>query len=180
MVATPIETLLAPDFLVGLTSVPLPEVRSRRAVCQEVEVGLSYLRRMVQGRLDIVLAELARRTSGESAGDVANLVDRLPSILADNVHAPGNGRLPTLMTPTLDELDVGFTSRLDAIVDANELAALSDREVDEVHAVADSLHQLEKDISAQRRSLHERIDVLQEEIVRRYKTGEATVDTLLA
>ena len=30
-----------------------------RAECQEVETGLSFLRRVVQGHLDIVAAELA-------------------------------------------------------------------------------------------------------------------------
>ena len=38
---------------------------------------------------------------------------------------------------------------------------------------------LERHVSGQRRALHERIDALQEELVRRYKTGEASVDSLL-
>jgi hypothetical protein len=34
-------------------------------------------------------------------------------------------------------------------------------------------------VSGQRRDLFERIDALQAEITRRYKTGEASVDSLL-
>jgi hypothetical protein len=41
------------------------------------------------------------------------------------------------------------------------------------------LSDLEHAVSARRRSLHERIDALQSELTRRYKTGEATVDSLL-
>ena len=37
----------------------------------------------------------------------------------------------------------------------------------------------EAELSARRRTLHERIDVLQAEITRRYKTGEASVESLL-
>jgi uncharacterized small protein (DUF1192 family) len=36
----------------------------------------------------------------------------------------------------------------------------------------------EHDVSGRRRALHERIDVLQAEITRRYRTGEASVETL--
>ena len=42
-----------------LATLPLDEVRSRRAALQGDEVGLSYLRRLVQGRLDIVAAAFA-------------------------------------------------------------------------------------------------------------------------
>ena len=45
--------------------------------------------------------------------------------------------------------------------------------------LADRLTVIEERISDQRRTLHERIDKLQAEIVSRYKTGEATVDGLL-
>jgi chaperonin cofactor prefoldin len=46
--------------------------------------------------------------------------------------------------------------------------------------MAERLTELEARISDQRRALHERIDKLQAEIVSRYKTGEASVDGLLA
>jgi hypothetical protein len=41
------------------------------------------------------------------------------------------------------------------------------------------LSDLERAVSSQRRSVHELLDVLQAEIVKRYKSGEATVDALL-
>jgi hypothetical protein len=45
--------------------------------------------------------------------------------------------------------------------------------------MADALSALEVRVSGCRRDLFERIDALQAEITRRYKTGEATVDSLL-
>jgi chaperonin cofactor prefoldin len=50
----------------------------------------------------------------------------------------------------------------------------------ELRAVGERLTVIEKRISDQRHALHERIDKLQAEIVSRYKTGEASVDGLLA
>ena len=49
-----------------------------------------------------------------------------------------------------------------------------------VRQMIDDLTFYEHGLSGQRRSLHAVIDHLQEEIVRRYKTGEATVDNLLS
>ena len=45
--------------------------------------------------------------------------------------------------------------------------------------MADALAALEVKVSGYRHDLFERIDALQAEITRRYKTGEATVDSLL-
>ena len=42
-----IDAILAPDYLDGLTSVSIEEVRARRTTCQAIEVSLSYLRRLV-------------------------------------------------------------------------------------------------------------------------------------
>ena len=46
--------ILATDYLSGLADRPVAELRVLRAECQSVETKLSYLRRMVQGRHDIV------------------------------------------------------------------------------------------------------------------------------
>lgn len=173
-----IDALLAPSYLEGLTSIPIEEVRSRRAECQSVEVSFSYLRRLVQGRLDIVLSELRRRQEGGSA-DLHSLVDQLPEILSEHVHAPGNGRLPQWMAPGEPDIDDSLVGRVDAVADADVLGRLPDLSDDDIQALIDRLTELERDISGQRRALHERIDALQEELVRRYKTGEASVDTLL-
>jgi len=171
--------LLAPDYLDGISTLPMDVLRARRGVCQEVEVALSYLRRLVQGRLDIVLAELRRRASGGPPVAVAALVSELPRILSDRVRSPGNGRLPTFLAPDEVEVDQALLHRLEHIVPAAELSALADLDQAGVTAAADALAAPEREVSDQRRALFERIDAIQEEIVRRYKSGEANVDSLL-
>jgi hypothetical protein len=175
-----ISALLAPDYLAGLNSIPIEDVRARRAECQAVEVSLSYLRRMVQGRLDIVLAELKRRQEGGSAaGDLHTLVENLPEILSEHVHAPGNGRLSPLLVASDPEVDDDLVAQLDALADANFLGQLPTTSEDDVQALIDRLTAFEREVSDHRKALHERIDALQEELVRRYKSGEASVDSLL-
>jgi hypothetical protein len=172
-----LSVLLEPAYLEGLSTIPITEIRSRRDQATEVEVGLSYVRRLIQGRLDIVLAEVHQRETGTPGGDIADLVHRLPEILGDRVRAPGMGRLPTLMAP--GEVELSEVHRLDDIVDADSLGTLPERSDAELREIVDALAAFEHEVSAGRKSVFEVIDQLQDEIVRRYKSGEANVDTLL-
>jgi hypothetical protein len=169
--------LLDPDYLGDLPSRTMDDVRAMRAECQEVETGLSLLRRLVQGRLDIVGVELTRRAEGGDPDDLPALIARLPEVLSDRTHAPGIGRLPQMMAP--GELPEELEAELDAIVGAGHLTELPTVDDDHLRSMADSLDALEHKVSGYRHDLFERIDALQAEITRRYKTGEATVDSLL-
>lgn len=166
-----------PEYLDGLEGWSLDEVRARREEATETETGLSYLRRIVQGRLDIVAAEERHRRAGES-GDVSGLVQELPEILSDNVHAPGLGRLPALMAP--GELDSELERSLEDILPASRLGDLAQFSADELAVYGEKLTAFERSISKQRRAVFDVLDRLQDEIVRRYRTGEATVDSLLS
>jgi hypothetical protein len=171
------DALLQPAYLEGLPSLPIDEIRVRRDQANEVEVGLSYVRRLIQGRMDIVLAEVRHRETGGSGGDVAGLVERLPEILGDRVRGPGVGRMPTLMAPAEPELTEVY--RLDEIVDADALSTLPQMTDAQLGAMVDALATFEHEVSAGRRAVHDVIDQLQDELVRRYKSGEASVDALL-
>jgi hypothetical protein len=164
------------DADVDVTKLSMEELRAKRAESQAVEVGLSYLRRLAQGRLDIVAAEQRRRTDGTAPLDHDTLVAGLSDILGDHILAPGNGRLPRLMSPDLDTVD---TNRIDEIAGPNRLSNLADATADELAELVERLSAYEAEVSSQRRGLHETIDALQAEITRRYKTGEATVESLL-
>lgn len=159
-----------------LTALSMEALRALRNDGQAVEVGLSYLRRVAQGRLDIVAAEQRRRTDGADPVDREHLVESLSDILGDHLVAPGNGRLPQLLGPDLEELD---TSELDAIAGPNRLGNLEGCSDDDLATLVEKLSSYEARVSAKRRALFEEIDAAQAEITRRYKTGEASVETLL-
>ena len=57
MGVSPLDDVLDPGFLDGISALPIDEIRLRRRQASELEVDLSYLRRLVQGRLDILLDE---------------------------------------------------------------------------------------------------------------------------
>jgi len=168
--------LLAPSYPGDVGSLSMEELRARRAECQELEVVVSYQRRIAQGRLDIVAAERARRAAGAAPVDHDHLVEQLSGILADRTHAPGPGRLPTVWAPGPGGLD---TPELDAVAPPNVLADLPDQDDAEIERLVADLSSHEAELSAHRRALHERIDRLQAEITRRYRTGEASVESLL-
>jgi nickel-type superoxide dismutase maturation protease len=178
MAGSSFNDMLDPEFLVDLPSLAIDQLRARRVRATEVEVGLSYVRRLIQGRLDIVLDEARRRESGGAERDISDLVERLPEILGDHVRAPGMGRLPTLMAP--GESNLVDVARLDAIVDPDRLAALPRLDDADLRSAIDALAELERDVSERRRAMFDVIDKLQDELVRRYKSGEATVDNLLS
>jgi hypothetical protein len=175
--ATSLDRLLDPGYPGDLADRSLEDVRSMRAECQEVETGLSMLRRIVQGRLDIVGAELSRRAEGGDPTDLADLVARLPELLSDRARPEGPGRLPRLLAPA--ELDEALEAELDGIVSAGHLGDLPSVDDETLTAMADHLATFEAKVSGHRRALFERIDALQGEITRRYREGEATVEGLL-
>jgi hypothetical protein len=57
---------------------------------------------------------------------------------------------------------------------------MADADTDSIRRMVEDLHDLEQVISARRRSLHRQLDVMNDEVIRRYQTGEATVDALLS
>lgn len=173
-----LDRILAPDYLDGIETRPVAELRALRAECQAVETQVSYLRRMVQGRHDIVTGEIERRTRGGDRYDVADLVDRLPEILADRIHAPGPGRLPSGMEP--GELSGRMVDQLASVSERVPIESPAAAEDAVLAEVASDLEDLEREVSAVRRQLFDRIDALQGEITRRYRDGEARVDDLLA
>ncbi|MEI7593817.1 MAG: hypothetical protein WCK41_11420 [Actinomycetes bacterium] len=171
------DRMLDPDYLANLEGRSMDEIRAMRDECVDVETGLSYLRRMVQGPLDIVKSELQRRAIGGESADRATLIGDLPAILADGPRTPGNGRLLDTIGPT--HLDPALSAELDIIVGHGVIASLSTLDDDALSALQRSLSDFEMRVSELRRGSFERIDVLQAELIRRYRTGEATVDGLL-
>lgn len=158
----------APD----LGALRLPELRALRRDSQRDEADLSYVRRLVQGRVDILRAELARRRDPESP-----VVDRLSEILADtpSLHR-SSARHVTLSTPRSDEYRKLAAETLAEV----ELSDLDARTDEELHTAMGRLVRYEQQVSRRRARLQRTADDCSAEIARRYRDGEAQVDDLLA
>jgi hypothetical protein len=168
---------LDPAYLAGLEKLPLEELRAKRSTCAELETELSYLRRLAQARIDLVLDESERRRRGAGTGR-DDLIGRLPRILGEHDRTEGPGRLPTFLAPAeVDQLRLA--ARVEELLPSEQLGSLPTLPASRLEELLNALSLLERNVSAERRSLHDIIDRLQEELVRRYRCGEATVDTLL-
>jgi hypothetical protein len=122
------------------------------AECLELETEVSYVRRLIQARIDILEAELARRASG---GTLEDLINALPQILSDPGPRadPASSRLPQKMAPDEESEWAGDLEESDNLL-AN-LPALSD---DDLRAAMERLRTLEREVSDERRALFGVID----------------------
>lgn len=157
-----------PEDVPGLA---IDRLRMLRDEGDELETALSYLRRLAQGSLDMVEAERERRGSGEA--DQAAAIRRA---LARGVSAPGSGRPLRSLTPDLDDPDL--QADLEALVGIGDLAEMDGMDDAGLDALAGRLSGVERTLSAKRRVLHQFLDLIQDEVIRRYRSGEASVDSL--
>ncbi|GHC59264.1 RsiG family protein [Streptomyces flavofungini] len=168
-----------------LTALRLPELRELRRSTQQDEADLSYVRRLLQGRIDILRAETARRVprpGGRDAGTAAGaesplVVDRLPEILTDGpARHRSSARHVTLGTPHSEEYR-RLAAEMLADVELSDLVARTD---EELHAAMGRLVRYEQQVSRRRQEMQRTTDDCSAEIARRYREGEAQVDDLLA
>lgn len=158
-------------YVSGLADRSTDELRAMRAECNDLENGVSYVRRLAQGRLDLMVAESNRRASG-GGGDVADLVARLPDLLSDGISASGSGRIAQDLEPP-DEIVGPLTERLDAAVGSSAIADVTDLDDSELVKVVGALRDFEARLSQTRRDLHSTIDLINDELARHYQSGEA-------
>ncbi|MEU0070641.1 aerial mycelium formation protein [Streptomyces sp. NPDC006332] len=164
----------------GLDVLSLPELRTLRRDAQRDEADLSYLRRLLQGRIDILRAELGRRSPTQAAAvvtvDEASLVERLSEILTDApARHRSSARHVTLGTPHSEEYRLLAAETL-AEVELSDLQARTDQELS---TAMGRLVRYEQRVSRRRQRLQRTADDCSAEIARRYREGEAQVDDLL-
>jgi hypothetical protein len=168
-----IDRVLSPDFTADAETASLDEIRRRRFEAEQEEADLSYLRRLLHGRIDIVEAELARRHSG---GERHSLVEDLAAILSDPSRAArGLGRHLSVEPTRVAE----HRRLIERVVADPALSDVGSRPTEELEAVRDRLRGHEVEVSEVRHQVQHVVDVLSSELTRRYRDGRANVDSLL-
>lgn len=185
----------------------LPELRTLRRDAQRDEADLSYVRRLLQGRIDILRAELARRgglraPSAPSGSPLVSGLGTSPGLRPAGGRGAGSGsgfreasvvdRLPEILRDaparhrsSARHVTVGTPygeeyRRLAADMLAEvELSDLEARTDDELGAGMGRLVRYEQQVSRRRQRLQRTADDCSAEIARRYRDGEAQVDDLL-
>ncbi|MGW1809562.1 RsiG family protein [Streptomyces sp. NPDC002078] len=160
-----------------LARLSLPELRTLRRDAQRDEADLSYVRRLLQGRIDILRAELCRRgRASVPAPADGSMVDRLPEILKDApARHRSSARHVTLGTPHNEEYRQ-LAAEMLAEVELSDLQARTDLEL---ASAMGRLVRYEQEVSRRRQRLQRTTDDCSGEIARRYRVGEAQVDDLL-
>jgi hypothetical protein len=165
------------DRLLGephdLRALDLPSLRQLRSDVDQEETDVSYLRRLLQGRIDIVEAELRHRRG--TGGDV---ISELPRILAEHggPSTPhGLGRL-TAVEPSRADAHRRHVEQLVADVDLDDVTARTD---DELEQALGTYQGEEHRLSQLRRRLQDLMDATAAELTRRYREGEADPGELL-
>lgn len=147
-----------------LSRLGLAELRAYRAALSAEEDRVSYWRRLLQGRVDLLEAQAVSE-------DTLSLAD-LVRVLGDTgsgrarrtlMRVPAPVQLPDL--PDLDELC--------------HLWAADPQDVDELADVMWRLHAKEKKLSDYRSGLHQRIDAATGELMMRYRADPRAALVLL-
>jgi hypothetical protein len=169
-----VDELLNPRFLEAAKQSPMADVRRLRRQAEQEEVNLSYTRRLLQGRLDIVRRELQRRAEH----DGRSLVDLLPEILSEKGRGPahGLGRHQTVQPSVPEE----YESWVNSLAPGVDLSAITDLSDAKLEKAARALAEAESELSERRRGVQQVMDGLAAELGRRYREGEADVAALLA
>lgn len=160
-----LDRILEDGFVADLATIALAELRERRLLVDREEAWLSYLRRMLHGRIDILEANLAMRRDGhptiDADGDVAGLVAALAQRIGSGREGPeaGSGRRAV--------------ERLILKAGLDEYQAMSDGLLDDR---LDELRDTEREVSDVRHRVHKVHALLTEELARRYRAAPVTAD----
>jgi hypothetical protein len=158
-----IDRIRGPSYLDGIEGQSLEDVRARRDECMAEREYLSLLRRLVQGRAEILKAELASRGTDDSRP----LVDRLSEILASDQPITSRGEAMKVSLP--EEEMLLARRRIERLVADAGISDPSELDDDQLKEAVDVLAGEEREVSTQRGDVHRLLDALQNELKRRYK-----------
>jgi hypothetical protein len=139
---------------------PLAGLRALRQALREEERQVSYVRRLVQGRLDLTQAAVA--------GDRPT-VEKLTAAAAGR-RANGHRATAPRRSPSFAKFVSGIQDRRLAGLAAAWDTPIPWDDPERLRQIEGSLLEVEAELSRRRRDLHERIDACTRELVDRYRT----------
>jgi hypothetical protein len=170
-----IDRIIDPSYVENLQTMPIEELRRKKDECEALESEVSYARRLIQGRLDILRHGVERIAGGDRVG-VTELIEHLPGILCEGVGGAAS-RLPRILTPANAATPRREVERLASMADLTRLEELSPEELGQV---VDRLTAAEKETSQRRRRIQGVMDQITAELVRRYREGQEDPTALLS
>ncbi len=166
-----IDRIRRPGYADGLTELELDDLRQRRDECLAEREYLSLLRRLVQGRAEILKAEIERRVGS----DESPLVDRLAEILSGEPQGPSRGEAVRVTLPEEEMLLARRRiERLVADAGVSDPGSLND---ERLAGAVELLAHEEREVSEERGAVLDVLDALQDELKRRYKDDPSLVLT---
>jgi hypothetical protein len=167
-----IDRIREAGYLTGLRELGIDELREKRDECLAEREYLSLLRRLVQGRGEILKAEQETRGTDEEA---APIVERLASILGgdDRERGPSRGEALHVGVPEAELLLARRrVERLVADAGLSDPTALDD---DALSEAVELMAGEERDLSEARGEVMRVLDAVQDELKRRYKDDPTLV-----
>ncbi len=159
-----IAALTAPGAIDGLAQRDDAALRAVKDEACAVENAVSYLRRLAQGRIEILDAERDRRRAGRP---LSELIEKLPQILAGSGERSGPGAT-RLVEPDSAIAELHWPDgREQLVTDDASLASLPNLSDDELDATITRLTTFERDLSDDRKRLHDVIQAVEREIATR-------------
>ena len=169
-----LDRILDPTYLAGVTEAPAEHVRTMRLECADLENGVSYVRRLAQGRLDLLAEESRRRAEG-GGGDLSGLVAGLAEMLSDGVRGPASGRVDQQLDPP-DHVVGPLSEVLDTAVGPSVVSRVDEIDDAALSEAITALRDFEDRLSRVRQALHSAIDSLNNELAARIVGGDAATD----
>ena len=164
-----LDRVLSAEFVSDLDELDLGELRQRRRLADEVENELSFYRRLLHGRINLLRFELRRRRGEEHR----SLIEALPHILADApTGEEASNHRPRHVVTDLPPLPEVGKREVDQVLGTDIFARLDEIDEAEIDRAIAALIEVEEQISEQRRAVQEVADRLAKAVAERYRRGE--------
>jgi hypothetical protein len=158
-----------------MSEMTLDDLRTRRDELQALEDAVSYVRRVAQGRADLVRDAMARYSDDGDPTPVyirPDLQSGLRQVLADRLLAGGD-RPPR---PAEDFSDHPLSDELDRLCVEHGFNRLDVATFDELEILLANLDAFERHVSATRQEVFAELDAVTDTIVERYRADVAGAD----